>query len=500
MTHRKPPSIDDASIIARIDHYQSLPRDQRMAAKKQLLDEFPTLAEDLEACLNGLELLEGCAPTVATGLEHDKDNQTKLRAKEDLGDFRIIRQIGRGGMGFVYEAEQLSLGRRVALKVLPFAWMLNENQLQRFKNEANAAASLHHPHIVNAFFFGQERGVHFYAMQLIEGQSLAEIIEARTESKDADSGASTADTTQAIAALSTVRSTTRHEFFRSVARIGVEAADALDYAHASGIVHRDVKPSNILIDRHGHSWVTDFGLASSRTESNLTMTGDLLGTLRYMSPEQAEGSANVDPRTDVYSLGVTLYEFLTMKPALNGKSRGELLRQLEETEPRKPRSIDADIPRDLETIVLKAIAKSAIHRYGSAAELRDDLSRFLEDRPVRARRNSRGQIILRWARRQPLQATLVAITLMLIAILSIGGPWSAIAQRAKSRELLLRNYSLSVSAAYRAWNRNRLSEAQRHLEQFAGDDYEAIRGFEWDRLYGSLQRALDVPTADHPRS
>ena len=271
-----------------------------------------------------------------------------------LGDFRILREVGRGGMGVVYEAEQLSLGRRVALKVLPFASTMDPRHLQRFQNEARAAASLHHEHIVPVYAVGQERGVHYYAMQFIDGRTLAQVIAGLRDTSQPHRpdlyGASTVDqpgakdpsvseaapptTVQDRRSGATLPEPVRQAaFFRRVAEWGIQAAEALEHAHALGIVHRDVKPGNLMIDGQGKLWVTDFGLAQT-ADSGLTLTGDLVGTLRYMSPEQALAKHGlVDHRTDVYSLGVTLYELLTLRPAVAGEGRQEILRNVVETEP-----------------------------------------------------------------------------------------------------------------------------------------------------------------------
>src|SRR5262249_6071443 len=221
-----------------------------------------------------------------------------------LGDFRLVREIGRGGMGVVYEAVQLSLGRRVALKVLPFAAALDARQLRRFKNEAQAAAHLHHPHIVPVYAVGSERGVHYYAMQFIDGQTLsAQIQELRQRQIDKVARWQGDKVTEGPGTLPSCHLVTLSEFFRTAARLGLQAAEALEHAHGVGVVHRDVKPANLLIDGPGNVWVTDFGLARLQSEPGLTMTGDLLGTLRYMSPEQALARpGGVDHRTDVYSL------------------------------------------------------------------------------------------------------------------------------------------------------------------------------------------------------
>jgi serine/threonine protein kinase len=250
-----------------------------------------------------------------------------------LGDFRIVREVGRGGMGVVYEAEQVSLGRRVALKVLPFAATLDPKQLQRFKNEAQAAACLQHPHIVPVYFVGCDRGVHYYAMQFIGGRPLAAVIHELRQRSGPDravpppgdgpapagarapGGEPTAPyamlpaprrvpaaETATLAGLTTDGPAGSAAFFRGVARLGEQAAQALQHAHDMGVVHRDVKPGNLLLDECGNLWVTDFGLARVKTEASLTVTGDLVGTLRYMSPEQALAKrVVVDHRTDVYS-------------------------------------------------------------------------------------------------------------------------------------------------------------------------------------------------------
>ena len=306
-----------------------------------------------------------------------------------LGDFRIIREVGRGGMGVVYEAEQISLGRRVALKVLPFAAMMDPRQLQRFHNEARAAASLHHEHIVPVYAVCCERAVHFYAMQFIEGKSLAELI-AANDSASRGRPPSKADAepdTRAVAAAPTEAGPRDAAYFRRVAEWGTQAAEALEHAHSLGIVHRDVKPANLIVDVQGKLWVTDFGLARTVTDAGLTMSGDLLGTLRYMTPEQALAKHGlVDHRTDVYSLGATLYELLCGRPAVEGQDRQEILKRIADDEPPPPRRHDRAIPADLETIILKAAKGRPSRQASPAKELPDDIRRFLEDRPIRRQR------------------------------------------------------------------------------------------------------------------
>jgi tetratricopeptide (TPR) repeat protein len=370
-----------------------------------------------------------------------------------LGDFRIIREVGRGGMGVVYEAEQLSLGRRVALKVLPFAGVLDSRQLQRFVNEARAAACLHHPNIVPVHGVGSERGVHFYAMQLIEGRTLAHVIRelGRAEGPNA-AGAeeertvpyapgaplpSPCATTMATHADTTKLTARARDHFREVARLGAQAAEALEHAHQTGVLHRDVKPANLLLDDRGNLWVTDFGLAHiQHGDGNLTLTGDLVGTLRYMSPEQALAKrVAVDHRTDVYSLGATLYELLTLRPAFGGTDRQELLRQVAFEEPIAPRKLTRGIPAELETIVLKAMEKSPADRYATAQELADDLRNFLEDRPIHARRPGLHQRLRKWARRHQAAVSAAAVCL-LVSLAAVAGSagWVLGERKARQRE------------------------------------------------------------------
>lgn len=206
-----------------------------------------------------------------------------------FGDYRIIRELGRGGMGVVYEAEQVSLSRRVALKILPYAAFLDQRSLERFKNEARAAAALQHPRIVPIYTVGLECGVHFYTMQYIDGHTLAD-------------------------ASPLLQSKNGQTNYAKVAQIGIQIAEALEFAHEVGVIHRDVKPANLLIDSSGNTWLADFGLAQLKGDRTLSVTGDVVGTLRYMSPEQASGKNHlVDHRTDIYSLGITLYELLTCR-------------------------------------------------------------------------------------------------------------------------------------------------------------------------------------------
>lgn len=439
-------ALDDPRVFQAVQEYLLALEAGQKLSRQELLDRNPEVREPLARCLDALQLVHSTTRKAPMSGARLTRGLGPLAQTEPLGDFRIVREIGRGGMGCVYEAVQLSLGRRVALKVLPFAAAMDTKHLQRFKNEAQAAALLHHNHIVPVFGVGCERGIHFYAMQLIEGQTVAAIIrQLRGEAgRDAEpvpsgSGASPESTgpwlekpdrdigvepteTQTAAELTTERSMHPRRYFRTVARLGVQAALALEHAHQNGVIHRDVKPGNLILDGRGHLWVTDFGLAQFHANASLTGSGDLLGTLRYMSPEQALGQrVLLDHRTDVYSLGVTLYEMLTLDPAFPANDRQELLRQLGSEEPRSPRSVDPTIPVELETIVLKAMSKAPADRYATAQALADDVQRFLDEKPILARRPTLIDRGRKWGRRHP---SIVVASLVVLVTIIAGLSWN----------------------------------------------------------------------------
>jgi serine/threonine protein kinase/Flp pilus assembly protein TadD len=462
--------LEDSGVVAAVRDYLNALETGCRPDRAAFLARYPALSGALAEVLDGLEFMHDAASRVLSVSELP-DSAAQPALGMPLGDFRLLREIGRGGMGVVYESEQISLGRRVALKVLPFASTLDAKQLQRFKNEAQAAAHLHHTNIVPVHATGCERGVHYYAMQFIEGQTLASVIadlraqseqerratehapealsgpanavltalwipkdgvspakpDSWTSAPGGDvpplSGAESATTTKA--GITTQHSTRSPAYFRTVAKLGVQAAEALEHAHEMGVVHRDIKPANLLVDGRGHLWVTDFGLAHCQSQAGLTMSGDLVGTLRYMSPEQALAKrVIVDHRTDIYSLGVSLYELLTLEPAFNGRDRQELLRQIAFEEPKSPRRLNPAIPAELETITLKALEKNPTERYSAAQDLADDLARFLKDEPIQAKPPSLAQRARRWSRRHLTLVWSVAVgLLMAIVVLSGSFGW-----------------------------------------------------------------------------
>jgi serine/threonine protein kinase/WD40 repeat protein len=415
----------------------------------------PEHADEIHELFPALVLMEQAGPAGSA----PRAPGPSAEGVDRLGEYRIIREIGRGGMGIVYEAEQEALGRLVALKVLRAP--ADGECLLRFRREARAAARLHHTNIVPVFDIGERDGIHYYAMQFIQGQGLDEVITelyrlrgdrnrpVRAEAPPWSAGpglagsvpadhfqgenqkaglpeppsAATDESTRSSASSvlndqSDFSTKSDFQYYRSVARIGLQVASALAHAHDQRVLHRDIKPSNLLLDARGMVWVTDFGLAKEDGE-DITRTGDVVGTLRYMAPERFTGVA--DARSDIYSLGLTLYELLTLRPAFLETDRVRLVQAIATQEPKSPRRLDPQLPRDLETIVLKAINKDPSRRYAAAAELEEDLRRFLADRPIQARRTSSWERVRRWCRRNPGWAATIATVLGLLSFIAIAG-------------------------------------------------------------------------------
>jgi serine/threonine protein kinase/WD40 repeat protein/tetratricopeptide (TPR) repeat protein len=433
---------------------------------------YPDLADEIREVFAALLLVEEAGPRELSRPHGFRGEVTADgKAPTQLGDYRIVREVARGGMGVVYEAVQEALGRHVALKVLPYEAATKPIYLRRFAREARAAARLHHTNIVPVHDVGEHQGVHYYAMQFIQGQSLDEVLrELKHLGTGKISGAPDESLVQSLAesvcngrfvepagqveidplgrslersegtrygfgsgmgregaisaslrspsSVSSLKTGPESQYYRTVARLGLQVAEALAYAHSQKIVHRDIKPSNLLLDLHGTIWVTDFGLAKQE-EEDLTHAGDVVGTLRYMAPERFNGVS--DARGDIYSLGLTLYEMLLLRPAFDETDRGRLIHQINNEEPVGPRRLDRRVPRDLETVVVRAYAKEPSRRYASAQDMVEDLRRFLADRPILARRTTATEHAWRWIRRNPGWAVTLVIVFALLLLSSVGG-------------------------------------------------------------------------------
>ena len=317
-----------------------------------------------------------------------------------IGDYELIEEIGRGAMGVVFRANQTSLNRPVALKLILDEELASETNRQRFRVEAEAAANLNHPNIVPVYEVGRHEGHDYYSMLLVPGGTLT--------GRMREIGANP----------------------RRAVELTVKVVDAVQSAHERGIIHRDLKPDNILLDEHGEPLVSDFGLACRLEQAvNLTLTGQIMGTPQYMAPEQAEGdSGPVTTAADIHSLGAILYELLAGEPAFKSDSVLKILTLVKEDVPRRLSLLRSTIDRDLETIVAKCLEKDPNHRYRSAGLLRDDLQAWLEHRPIAARRPGRIERVRKWVRRRPVHAALLGTAALLVVALGVGGPLAAYQQ------------------------------------------------------------------------
>lgn len=379
--------------------------------------------------------------------------QARLQGNR-LGDFEVFEEVGRGGMGIVYRARQVSLNRLVALKVLPPALQRRPSSLARFRREAHAVARLKHPNIVPVYAQGEHEGCLFYAMEFVEGVSLDVAIRTRPEMLTSDfwgidpkerngkkSKRERCPPSPTIpdakpAARAPVNRTA--EDFKHIALLAAGAADGLAHAAQHGVIHRDIKPQNLLLGTDRQLHITDFGLALLQDEPHLTVGGEVMGTAAYLAPEQlgARGT-HIDHRTDIYALGATLYEMLTGRRPFDGDSRDEILSNIKATEPPPPRSVDRTIPRDLETICLKAMAKDASCRYAAAALLAEDLRRFAEDRPISGRRPGPVEVGLRYWRRR--RATVLAgLTGVVALVLVLAWIMSAFVHQREDADRILK--------------------------------------------------------------
>jgi serine/threonine protein kinase/WD40 repeat protein len=530
---------------------------------KEYTDKHPDLAAEICKVFPAMAMMENIAlADESLGGQASEGAKTTEDLKQ-IGDFRIIRRVAHGGMGVVFEAEQVSLGRHVALKLLPRNALLDVKQKRRFEREARSAAKLHHTNIVPVFGVGEHEGTPYYVMQFIQGLGLDEVLlelirmkregselgaasvgelrvsrpaptrpalHARKEgctshdpppvnpaevalsllsgrfektmdyeedksdaagsyrsplspteaevvdfsrpvegdrspsASDASSRANDclSDNFSSSSVVLPGRSQDQHRskakkqsYWHSVAQIGLQVASALECAHQQGIIHRDVKPSNLLLDTRGTVWVTDFGLAKTEDQENLTHTGDVLGTLRYMPPEAFEGKSTA--RGDIYSLGLTLYELLAFRPAFPEKDRHKLIKQVTTEEAPRLQKANPAIPRDLVTVVQKAMDREPLRRYSTAGALAADLQRFLDDEPVKARRISRTERLTRWCRRRPAIAGLLLAVMVLLMIVAVGSTMLSVrlgaalqtseANRKQAQEKLWESYLAQARAS-----------------------------------------------------
>ena len=443
----------------------------------QWVQDHPHLSEELTDLLSSVAMIEGLKNfSPSTSLPQSRFANVEI--PDYLGEYKIVREIGRGGMGIVLEAVHETLGRRVAIKVMVPGALTNPSHFERFHREAVAAASLHHTNIVSVFGAGEDQGFHFYVMEFVDGQSISQMLkkhisenqetaEFRTPSSTAG-GADTADhesqkielkyspepTEMADADLGADR-------YKWVAETGVQIADALSYAHEKEILHRDIKPANLVLDHNDTVWLTDFGLAKSLhgevDQTVVTKTGDILGTPQYMAPESFAGK--YDCRSETYCLGLTLYELATLKPAFANASTPEVIRAVTAASPTAPRKVDPRLPADLSTVIEKAIAKEPNQRYQTAAELRDDLRAFVEDRPISARRTTMLGQFMRFSRRNPLAASLMGLlvlTLGLLAATAAVGYWatSSALDDLREKQIRLQEEQVRTNAALQLADEN----------------------------------------------
>ncbi|MEM7012505.1 MAG: WD40 repeat domain-containing serine/threonine protein kinase [Verrucomicrobiota bacterium] len=385
-----------------------------------------------------------------------------------IGDYQLESEIARGGMGVIYRARQVSLDRPVALKMIRESVLASADDIARFQAEAEAAANLSHPNLVPIHEVGLESGQHFFSMKLIEGGTLA-------------------DPPQQLL-----------EDHRAIAKCIATAARALQFAHQNGVLHRDLKPGNILLDEAGEPHITDFGLAKKLDATDgLTLSGQIVGTPAYMSPEQARGE-KLTTASDVYSLGAILYFLLTSHEPFAGTNLIETLQLVAEEAPKPPRKINPSIPRDLETIVLTCLGKAPGDRYHSAEELERDLENWLSGEVISARPHTTTERIFKWARRKPALAALFVVSAMLGLALMVGGPLVAwrehqlSAEVARSAKDLRRElYFSEMNRAAQAWNEVAgLQHVEDLLENWRGEEAADLRGWEWQFLRNQCDRTL----------
>ena len=449
------PSPDDTRLSAIAEDFVARLRAGEDVEPESIAREHPELSEQLRRLLPTVRAMERCKRKL---LNRSGRHAGLVGAGHELGEFVIEREIGRGGMGVVYAAQQVSLGRRVAIKVLsaaalPGAALSSREQIDRFDREAQTASQLNHPDIVPIHSRGVDAGVHYYVMPLIEGVGLDRVLWHLQLVNDAlprPPGDEVLDAVLVHLDAPIQAGTELDAYWKKLASIGARFADALDHAHRAGVWHRDVKPSNLLVEANGKVWITDFGIAKEAAVDDLTGTGEFIGTLHYAAPEQFDGIT--DPRGDVYGLGLTLLELAARTRVFAHENRRDFVDQIGNGCTRRLRQLDRKAPRDLETILAKATAFDPSHRYASAARLASDLRRFARDEPIEARVISAPERAWRWARRNRAIAGLMATAMLSIfaaAVIGWTALWSTQRALASERDAVARaeaNLSLSLGS------------------------------------------------------
>lgn len=374
-----------------------------------------------------------------------------------LGDFDILDLIGRGGMGAVYRARQVSLNRIVALKILPAGLSQSAESLTRFRREAQAAAKLHHTNIVPVYAQGEQEGHFYYAMEMIEGVDLGRVLKTdpgrlyQPTMAGAARSPSVIETDAPDSSTASQISIARPRAdYRRLARLIAQVADALSHAHRQNVLHRDIKPQNLLLGADGQLHITDFGLARLLDEPSMTVTGEMLGTPAYMSPEQIDADrSKIDHRTDIYSLGVTLYELLTGQRPFDGPTREQTIARIRNREPKPPRKLNSHVPIDLETICLRAMEKEPKRRYANAADMAADLIRYASDKPILSRRVNPLEKAVKWVRRHPAMTTIISLSVLLALVATLWSIQSARSRREKANDLVRQAYESLTVEDYR---------------------------------------------------